>query len=66
MPLTPEGTQTETKSANSEATAGDQSVSGVGAVLNSRYLKPAAALLVAVGAGFLVQRLRDRRDTSKK
>lgn len=62
MPLTPEDTQTE----NSDGKSEDKSAAGVRAVLNSRYLKPVAALLVALGAGFLVQRMRGWKNVSKR
>ena len=65
MPLIPENTQT-TAEESEAGNAGGDSASRFGTVWNSKYLKPVAALLVAVGAGFLVQRLRGRKTNSKK
>jgi len=65
MPLTPEDTQTAAEESGTGNAEGE-SASRFGAVWNSKYLKPVAALLVAVGAGFLVQRLRGRKANSKK
>ncbi|HSC19677.1 MAG TPA: hypothetical protein VLC74_12270 [Rhizomicrobium sp.] len=65
MPLTPEDTQTAAEESGTGNAEGE-SASRLGTVWNSKYLKPVAALLVALGAGFVVQMVRDRKRASKK
>lgn len=64
MPLTPEETQADQTASESGTRPAESSDSWWSRVMNSKYLKPVAALLVAAGAGYLVQRLRGRKKPS--
>jgi len=67
MPLTPEDTLTQAGAEDApESKDTEQSNSRMSGWMNSRYLKPVGAVLLALGAGYLVRFFRNRENTPER
>lgn len=68
MPLTPEETQAEARSDENAANSNqpEEPTSRFSAVVNSKYLKPVGAVLLALGAGCLIRLFSRRKNTEHK